>query len=172
MDELINSDEMVELMAPDDRNAVKEEVRRHLRECTERAEYSSTWHAEKVRIARAAAQARALASAKGKAKARGKALPPMRIDWKGLNAFPVGVPLQSQVKHLVPPGASVWRRNRYQAWAGHLPPHPRISRAWHLYGGHDKALRLLCQTLWQQYLFANGLSQADCPISGLFESGG
>jgi len=169
MDELINSDEMVELMAPDDRHEVKEEVKRHSRDSNARGEYSKTWHAEKVRVEGAAAKAKAAAAAKGKGKAKAKAVPRRSVAWKGPRDFPKDVPPQAEVKHLVPPGASIWRRNLVHAWGGRLLPHPRISRAWQLYGGHYNALRLVCQSLWQEYLFANGFTQADCPIAGVFD---
>lgn len=150
--ELLASDEMVELMAPDDRQEVKQELSRHASQRRERGEYAREWHAAKRKVVHAAA-ARAKAEAKAAAKAAGRRRAPEA---------------KADAKRLLPPGAYIWRCNKSYAWAGHLPGNTRVSRAWALYGGHAQAQRLVTQELWRQFLFAGGLTEADCPIRGLF----
>lgn len=173
MGELLTSDEKVELMAPDDRQELKQELHRHVSQRRERSDYAREWHTAKRRVVQASA-ARAKAAAKsgpnpgGRRRAQAAPKAALAPDWRAPRAWPADLVPQSEAKRLLPLGAFIWRCNKSYAWAGHIPGNTRVSRAWALYGGHAQAQRLVTQELWQRFLFASGLSETDCPIRGLF----
>lgn len=124
LDELLASDEMVELMAPDDRQEVKQELSRHASQRRERGENAREWHAAKRKVVHAAV-ARATAEAKAVAKAAGRRRAPAAKasaapDWRAPREWPRDVVAQADAKRLLPPGAYIWHCNKSYAWAGHL----------------------------------------------------
>jgi hypothetical protein len=75
---------------------------------------------------------------------------------------------QKDMKDLIPPSTSVWQgRLGSGSWNAHYKPHPRISRAWSISGHYEAACFVLKKT-WALWLVDNGLSEADCPIKGVF----
>ena len=128
--------------------------------------YSEEYKAQRFAMREIKMKAEAEAKGKGRGRgARGKA--------RGTPPPPLGVPAgeleQPQLKPLVPPGASIWRSNTGFAWCGHMPPFKRDSASWHLYG-HREAALLVLRNLWRKYLLQHGLSESECPITGLFQT--
>lgn len=72
-----------------------------------------------------------------------------------------------RAKEFAPPGASVWRGLTRGEFCGHLPPYRRVSCSWARYG-QEGSLRETLRLLWRQWLAAQGLGEADCPVQGMF----
>ena len=85
--------------------------------------------------------------------------------------LPAGVLSQPQLKPLVPEGGSIWRGNSSHSWHGHMPPFARDAASWHAYG-HRGAAVLVLRSLWRKKLLLQGLTEAHCPVEGLFEGDG
>ena len=84
-------------------------------------------------------------------------------------AVPKGAITQPQLKALLPPGASCWKGNLGSGhWWVHLPPHPRISRAW-THNGHFDAAMYVLREVWSLWLEDVGLDKAACPVPALFD---
>ena len=117
-------------------------------------------------VAVQAAQAAARPKPKAKARARAPPAPdPVR-------PLPQGDLTQAQIKHLCPPGGSVWRANVHGSWMGHFPPLPRVSFPWNVYGHRYSAVKLL-RNLWESWAMIHGMVlPRDCPIVGLFHAEG
>lgn len=165
LDELMQDDDIFASLDADDKAEVEQSLktqRSHKRVVTE---FRQEW-VGRVRVVKQRAKAfrkpKATATPKAKAKAMAAA-----IGYRGPANFPDLVP-QSEARQYVPPGASVWRGNKALSWNGHLPPNARTSRSWALYGANG-ALKLVLQALWKQWLFSQGLTEAECPIVGLFD---
>lgn len=82
-------------------------------------------------------------------------------------AVPPGTIDHGTGKALAPPGAYVWRALSDGRWCGKLSPYPEISRSWARYSERGALIEML-QELWRQFLAPKGLSEADCPIDGIF----
>jgi hypothetical protein len=121
----------------------------------------------KVRELRSAAVVKGKGSAKGKAAGGAHGHP-----W-GARLYPAHRPpdawSQPELKVLLPPGAVIWQGKQNGTWQGHLPPHRRISRAWHVYGGNRDAGTLVVRHLWLLYLADHALDKAACPVPGLMD---
>ena len=103
---------------------------------------------------------------KAKPKAKGKAKggpappppPPRVLD---------GDLAQATLKPLCPPDSHIWRMNTKGSWGSRYSDSPVHSASWQLYGHRESALMCL-RNLWLEYLFANGKSEVDCTVEGLF----
>ena len=99
-----------------------------------------------------------------------------RCPWFGFR-YPVRLPEEGAsynqpfAKSLLPPGAYIWEARTGRAWAGHFPPHKRISCAWTVWGGNREAMLAAVAMLWQLFLKDKGLKPDQCPIPGLPEVG-
>ena len=83
--------------------------------------------------------------------------------WRGLSKCPAGDISQQEASAMCPPGAYIWRALSNRAWAGHMPPHKRISAPWAQYTHRGAALNVL-QRLWGLYLAG---SDVQCPVEDL-----
>ena len=122
----------------------------------------------KVRELRSAAAAKGTGNVRGKSAGGGAHGHP----W-GARLYPAYLPpdawSQPELKALLPPGAVIWQGKQTGNWQGHLPPHSRISRSWHVYGGNRDAGTLVLKHLWLLYLADNALDVAACPVQGLMD---
>ena len=79
--------------------------------------------------------------------------------------IPVGAITQPEANRLLPPQAHIWNNWGGEAWCGHLRPFERCSAPWS--EGHHFSCLKVVRTLWQQYLRAEELAEADCWVQGL-----
>ena len=126
----------------------------------ELASFQRMWRAR-----RAALQG---ADARGQPRRAAAAFAPP-TGYKRMDLVPDTPLQQAQAKFLVPPGASIWEARFAGAWAGHLPPHRRVSKPWVAHGHRGACLEVV-RHLWRLYLSDQNLAESDCPIEGLFTS--
>ena len=74
---------------------------------------------------------------------------------------------QPYARTLLPPGAFIWEARAGRGWAGHLAPHRRVSRSWHMYGGNRGAMLSCISELWRQFLKDRRMRPDQCPMPGL-----
>lgn len=97
-----------------------------------------------------------------------------RIAKSATIPVPPGNISQPDMKKLLPPGASSWRTPSVPGggWAGHMPPYARVSSRVDVTGSDRKSALEVLRLLWTQFLRLYQKPRADCPLNGLFESGG
>lgn len=165
LDEIMEIDEAV--MCLD--KAEEKEVRQQ-QEAAKSTKAANLVFQERYRVKLVAVQAAQAAAAKAKAKPKAKARASPPPDPPG--PLPQGDLTQAQIKHMCPPGGSVWRANIQGSWMGHYPPMPRISYSWGIYGHRYSAIKLL-RSLWESWAVIHGREvPRDCPIEGLFQAVG
>ena len=146
---IMEVEEAVECLHPDDHKEFKDVEEKAATNRSDRSTFRDEFRKQ-------AGVVRARAKPKAKAKAKAKALP--RKD------FPTTL-TQAEAKAYLPAGCSVWRAISHSAWAGHCPPHPRISSSWSL--GEFEAMREVIRRLWRQHLDKEGLDNSACPFNNL-----
>eukprot|EP00969_Alexandrium_andersonii_P203749 9002740-Alexandrium_andersonii.AAC.1 len=150
--EIAQLDAAIETFDHFDQDAVVGEKQRASRRVEDRQALASEYVAKKHALAQASSGSK-----------RAKKGPQKRT------ALPSTIP-QAEAKRYLPPDAHIWRGLVRGEWAGHLRPYPRCSARWADHS-EDGALKVVLRMLWRQHFELNGLSEADCPIEGLFPTG-
>ena len=83
--------------------------------------------------------------------------------------IPEGALTQAECKTLMPPRSFVWQ-GKSGNWQSHVPGHRRFSRAWTV-GGHRAAALAAVRDAWRKFLCAHNMTEAQCPVTGLFAEG-
>lgn len=84
-------------------------------------------------------------------------------------ALPSDVALtQESAKPYLPPGGFLWKARGNNSWCCRLPPYSQVSRSWRKHG-EQGALILCLRHCWDQYLEDEGMRQADCPVTNLYQ---
>lgn len=78
-----------------------------------------------------------------------------------------GIYTQQELQLRAPPNSHVWRDNTRGKWWVHYPPFPRFSYPW-LPGGEEISAQRILQHAWRLHLAEAGLTEADCPVQGVF----
>lgn len=127
------------------------------------------WCEEKKQVTAAVAKAAAKAQSKsGARKAGGRKDEETGPRVSPYPPVPSGMLTQEQCKSLCPPRSYIWRGLSNGSWQCHLPPWPRGHFSWSQYGANEAALEAL-RYLWRCHLREQSLSEAECPVAGLFD---
>jgi hypothetical protein len=179
----VELEDVVEEEDVQDLRAVNEDVGREASaKNTFKAEYIKEYTVFKQRQRQAAAdaaeaatlagEARGQAKASAKAKAKAKAAGELAGSWKAGHRWPTRMPAdvtdmkEEEAQALAPPGCRMWRDDFNCRWQVQFKYLGNRSRSWAKYG-FDKALVLVLEWAWRQYLVFNGLDMKQCPIQGL-----
>lgn len=150
---LAEVDEGIEVLEERDHKEVKNVLREHENETTERMNFSRAYQAKRVSIRTAAA------STQRSGKQRKGQQSNSELSRRPLpNTIS-----QQEAKSFIPPGSSVWRSNTRYSWNAHVPPRARISEAWAKHGGDQQALKCLLRRMWRQHCELQGLPESQCP---------
>lgn len=149
---LMQVDEALEVVEPCDVQEVKSEQERQRKTKAEQDEFNTEFRS---RARSAAVRAAAKAKPKGKATKTATLVLPHHLEQKEATRF-------------LPAGAAIWRANFRGEWNGHMPPHRRVTESYVKHGSSELALKACLRKLWSQKLAMQGLSEAACPIEGLF----
>lgn len=76
---------------------------------------------------------------------------------------------QSEAKLYIPEGGHIWRDRLGGAWCSHFPPFRRYSASFKKFG-QAESLRLNIVDMWTKWCRVSGVSQASCPMKGVFDS--
>lgn len=140
----------------------REELRRQQHEVQERRHERSS-----LASAFRAERARQWSTTKGAKRQRnGQA----DIAWKGPRKLPPGVERleQKELRKLMPEGGYIWVARRISSWCTRLPPQRTFTAPWKRYDSEGEAAKAAIRDVWDKFLEGQGLSSADCPITGVF----
>ena len=176
IDEILESDEFIELMGPDDRQAVRNDAKKRSRERKNleifRTELAAARKALRESVSRAGGKGKGQAKKKGRGKGnhKGKGNEHSLSNWVGPERFLASATTmtQEQAKQHLPPGAKIWKAHEAWFWEGVLEPYPAHARGWVLWGGEMESLKLVLQAVWRDYLDQELLDESACPVGGLF----
>lgn len=136
-------DEAVEILDRSDHEKVKQEQTSVKSRSKERESFAAEYVRKKRQV---------VAAAKKESNQKKKK---MRLTEERV-LVPSVIP-QATVKHLAPPGASVWVGHTHETWNGHMRPRRRISAPWRDFAdGEQGALRDVLRRLWGQYCEIEG----------------
>ena len=157
-DEVGELDEAVAVLDQNDHQTVKQEQESMANVVAEEEEYKDAY-VSKCKAVRDGHAARKGSQTRKKTPAKIK-VPPMPAHDISLEV----------ARSLKPPGASLWQCVQFGNWQGHVPPWPRISRAWSKYGERE-SLQLVLRYLRECWCEQTGVAWADCPGKHTFVRG-
>lgn len=167
LEEILQLDEAVQCLDKAEEDDVRQEQKKVRAEQSEHKAFLTRFREKRATVVPPASKGGRAggAAARGRGNGRGGSASSSSVAALRL---PEGDLQQRQVKHLLPPGCSIWRSNLQGSWQGHCPPFRRCSASWHLYG-HRFAAVLVLRKLWAQHLeISGGVVPQDCLVEGLF----